>query len=277
MSHPFHSFQIVDNVTHHVRKFIGTKYIETRLVVVIEGVPDTRDWSESFEKSTQFLFALVLWDSAHNAIHVPRVRVVPQPIDGRGIGANIAKLNGQRRLHVCHSFGIARNTRSVRVAVTETMLMLIDLEKNVRPVFVGKYKVDTAEFPVIRRVGALEINPMFALEVSRWRQRVAGRPFCPSVQQKCGPYTFLLLLTTLTIDVVVHRFQVLREVAVLLEFLVALVAWKPCDANVVLVREVFREVAVSLEFLVAFVAWKPCDANVVLEREVSREVGLVWV
>ena len=43
-----------------------------------------------------------------HAVHVPPVRVVPEPGDGRRLGADADKLERERRLHVRHPLGVAR-------------------------------------------------------------------------------------------------------------------------------------------------------------------------
>ena len=61
---------------------------------------------EALKERAQSRLALGLWHLAQYTVHVPLVWIVPQPVDGRRLGANAHELECERCLHVRHPLGV---------------------------------------------------------------------------------------------------------------------------------------------------------------------------
>lgn len=116
---------------------------------------------------------------------------------------------------------------------------------------------------------------MLALEVTRWRERIAGRPLEPSGCDQRLPNPFFLLLLALTVNVDVVTLEVRREGAILFGLVSTLITFKPLHVDVMNIREVLCEAALMLTLEFALITLKPSHTDIVNVCEVLCEVALL--
>ena len=216
-------------------------------------------------RRTQPCLALDLGKALQDPVHAKIVGIVPHPRDGDVHNA----FQREGRVHVRHALGVARDP-----VAREPVLMLVHLQEGVPPTLAPQDEIDATKAAIDRRLRALKVDAVLALEVFRRWERVARVPLDPPRRQQRRTHALLLDFFALAVDLEVPRLDVPGQVLLPLRTKVTPrhSTRVPRDTDVVSVREVPLHAFLVLCSEVAQGAYVPCHTDAVAVREVRRQV-----